>query len=144
MRKKNTKLAESVKKTKFETIRNFVNENQDTMFIVASPFTDEVYMGFNGQEALYKFPDTGEITQNVVFQLLSNKTFAGAVDAFLTAIIKGLGINSEGGVINDKASASFLGLVDGFLFNSVVGKSVKGKRVSGDSLQVDKKKVNKK
>lgn len=124
------------KKAKIEQIREFAKDNGGLIFIVGSPLTDELYLHFNGEEALYRFPENDDPTQNVIFQVLNKGTFHFAIDAFLTAIYKGLGLTGESDKkISDKHAASFLGLVDAFVFNTLdkngkmTGKQVRDKVV---------------
>lgn len=148
--KKQTKQEEG--KSRIDEVRELAAKHSDLFFIVSHPMTDEIFMSFNGQESLFRFPSNADYFQNnVVFQILSAPTFKDSIDHYLTALQESLKLKANGNEILE--GGQFLGLVDGFLYNVSGAREVdedyaahaaKKKKTKASSKNVEKSKPKKK
>lgn len=81
-------------KERWVEVQEFQDKNKDLLFIVASPKTDEITIGFNGLYGFVKFPTT-TMDKGVVFNALRKSKFNQAIDAFMTGLINATGIEEK-------------------------------------------------
>ena len=96
MSKTDKKLKEEV--NVMQEVADFANERNGLLFIVGNPIKDELYITFNGLQKLLKFPKTEDLASNVLVGVMSKSTFKGAMNEFLSGLVKTLDVNTEDGL----------------------------------------------
>jgi len=112
---------------KNKEIREFIENNNDLLIMIADPKTDEFVISFGGQFAVVQFPFE-RMEDGIVFNALSKSKFQDAIDPLMSGI-ESIGIKVE----------------DNQQFSHIIGGSIKsiGEKIEEQrSLLPTKKKRN--
>lgn len=79
-----------------EQFKEFAHEHSKLLLIAANPSTDEIMVTFNDKHSFVRFPQSDDITKNIVFRMLFDSlTFKETANQFIVALMKGIGVDEK-------------------------------------------------